>query len=263
MLIDWFTVIAQAINFLVLMFLLRRFLYRPVLNAIDAREAHIVETVKNAEGQKAEAEKERELFAKKNEDFDRQRADLVNKAREDAKTAGERLLEKERQAVDASREKWRNALADEQKHFGEEAVGRIQEEIFATVRQVLSDLADASLEDRMVEAFCRRLRLAANAPGDKLAEALRAAPATILVKSAFDLSAEQQETLRQTLSESLPASAGVKVGFETAPNLVGGIELILDGQKAAWTIDDYLARLKSSVSGPSDSPPSSQGEEGI
>jgi F-type H+-transporting ATPase subunit b len=38
MLIDWFTVAAQAINFLILVWLLKRFLYKPVLNAVDARE---------------------------------------------------------------------------------------------------------------------------------------------------------------------------------------------------------------------------------
>ena len=41
MLIDWFTVSAQVVNFLILVWLLKRFLYRPILNAIDAREKRI------------------------------------------------------------------------------------------------------------------------------------------------------------------------------------------------------------------------------
>jgi len=39
MLIDWFTVVAQVINFLILVWLMKRFLYKPILNAIAAREA--------------------------------------------------------------------------------------------------------------------------------------------------------------------------------------------------------------------------------
>ena len=35
MLIDWFTVAAQVVNFLVLMWLLKRFLYKPIVYAID------------------------------------------------------------------------------------------------------------------------------------------------------------------------------------------------------------------------------------
>ena len=41
MLIDWFTVGAQALNFLILVWLMKRFLYKPILHAIDAREKRI------------------------------------------------------------------------------------------------------------------------------------------------------------------------------------------------------------------------------
>ena len=41
MLIDWFTVAAQAVNFLILVWLLKRFLYKPVLAAVDEREKRI------------------------------------------------------------------------------------------------------------------------------------------------------------------------------------------------------------------------------
>ena len=36
--INRFTVFAQAINFLILVWLLKRFLYKPILHAIDERE---------------------------------------------------------------------------------------------------------------------------------------------------------------------------------------------------------------------------------
>lgn len=38
MLIDWFTVGAQVLNFVILMWLMKRSLCQPVLDAIDARE---------------------------------------------------------------------------------------------------------------------------------------------------------------------------------------------------------------------------------
>ena len=41
MLIDWFTVGAQLLNFLILVCLMKRFLYQPVLDAIAAREQKI------------------------------------------------------------------------------------------------------------------------------------------------------------------------------------------------------------------------------
>ena len=52
MLIDWFTFIAQVVNFLILMLLLKRFLYRPILSAIDAREQRIVAQIADADAQR-------------------------------------------------------------------------------------------------------------------------------------------------------------------------------------------------------------------
>ena len=64
--VDWFTVIAQILNFLVLVWLLKRFLYKPVLNAIDEREKKIASELEDAAIHKAEARKEKEKFLQKN-----------------------------------------------------------------------------------------------------------------------------------------------------------------------------------------------------
>src|SRR5690625_1258947 len=63
--VDWFTVIAQILNFLVLVWLLKRFLYKPVLNAIDEREKKIASELEDAALHKAEARKEKEKFIQK------------------------------------------------------------------------------------------------------------------------------------------------------------------------------------------------------
>ena len=77
MLIDWFTVVAQAINFLILVWLLKRYLFKPILHAIDQREKGIATQLAQAEAKKAEAQKERDDFQHKNETFDQERAALL------------------------------------------------------------------------------------------------------------------------------------------------------------------------------------------
>ena len=86
MLIDWFTVGAQAVNFLVLIWLMKRYLYKPILQAIDAREQRIAAELADADARKAEAKKERDEFEHKNETFAKQRAELLSKASDEAKT---------------------------------------------------------------------------------------------------------------------------------------------------------------------------------
>ena len=100
MLIDWFTVGAQALNFVILVWLLQHFLYHPILRAIDAREKGIAAKLADAVAKEAAAQRERDDFQHKNEDFDRQRAALLAKATDEAKAEGQRLLDAAHHAAD-------------------------------------------------------------------------------------------------------------------------------------------------------------------
>ena len=93
MLIDWFTIAAQAINFLILVWLLKRFLYKPILDAIDAREQRIAKELADADAKKAEAQQERDDFQRKNEQFDQQRAALLSQATDGADVERRRQVE--------------------------------------------------------------------------------------------------------------------------------------------------------------------------
>ena len=117
--------------------------------------------------------------------------------------------------------------------------------MFAIARKALTDLATTSLEERMGEVFTRRLREMDGQAKAGLAEALKTASDPALVRSAFDLPAEQRAAIQNALNETF--SAEIRVRFETAPDLVSGIELTTNGQKVAWSIADYLASLEKSV----------------
>src|SRR5271165_4865540 len=110
MLIDWFTVGAQVLNFLILVWLLKHFLYKPILNAVDAREKRIAAELADADAKKTEAQKERDEFQHKNEVFDQQRAALLSKATEEATAERQRLLDDARKAADALSVKRAEAL---------------------------------------------------------------------------------------------------------------------------------------------------------
>jgi F-type H+-transporting ATPase subunit b len=245
MLIDWFTVLAQVVNFLILVWLLKRFLYRPILDAIDAREKRIAKELADADAKKAEAQKERDEFQHKNEAFDQQRAALLGKATDEAKAEGRRLLDEARQAADALAAKREEALRSEQQSLNEALSRRAREEVFAIARKALADLATASLEERMAEVFTRRLREMDDKAKAGLGAALKSASAPGVVRSAFELPAAQRSVIQDAINETF--SADIRIRFETAPDLVGGIELATDGQKVGWSIADYLASLEKNV----------------
>jgi F-type H+-transporting ATPase subunit b len=243
--IDWFTVVAQAINFLILVWLLKRFLYKPILHAIDEREKGIAAQLAVAEATKAEAQKERDDFQQKNEAFDQARAALWKKAEDEAKAERQRLLDGARKDADALRAKRQDALRDEQLNLGQEIARWTQKEVFAVSRKTLADLATASLEERMVEVFVQRLSALTGTAKEELAATLKASTQPARVRSAFDLPPAQRKAIESAVNKTFGAEAHVQ--FETAPELVSGIELSTGGQKVAWSIADYLATLEKSV----------------
>jgi len=245
MLIDWFTVGAQALNFIILVWLLKRYLYKPILNAVDAREKRIAGELADADAKKTEAQKEREEFRYKNEEFDQQRAALLSKATDEAKAERERLLDDARKAAGALSAKRQEALRSDANNLNQAIRRRTQQEVFAIARKALADLATASLEERICDVFARRLRSMDGKAKEGLGEALKTVSEPALVRSAFDLPEAPRAAIQKALNETF--SVDVHIRFETAPDLVSGIELTTKGQKIAWSIADYLVSLEKGV----------------
>jgi F-type H+-transporting ATPase subunit b len=234
MLIDWFTVGAQALNFLILVWLMKRFLYQPILQAIAEREKRIATELANADAKKTEAQKEHDEFQHKNQEFGQQRAALMTKATDEARAERQRLLDEARKAAVALSSKRQEALRNEEQNLHQAIRRRTGQEVFAIARKALTDLV-----------FTRRLREMDGAGKKGLAEALKTASGPALVRSTLDLPPEQRAAIQNALNETF--SAEIRVRFETTPDLISGIELTSNGQKVAWSIADYLASMEKGV----------------
>jgi F-type H+-transporting ATPase subunit b len=245
MLIDWFTVIAQVLNFLILVWLLKRFLYKPILNAIDAREKKVADELADADAKEAEAQKEKEEFRRKNEEFDQQRAALLSQAKDDAKTERQKLLEDARKEVSDLRVKQQEALRNDKQNLNQAISYRAQQEVFAIARKVLKDLAGTGLEERTVDLFVQRLRDLEGEEKEQLASALGTASSPFLIRTAFELPQAQRDQVKKAIEETFGIE--VQARFETVPEIVSGIELTANGQKVAWSIEGYLSSLEKNI----------------
>jgi F-type H+-transporting ATPase subunit b len=245
MLIDWFTVGAQTLNFLILVWLLKRFLYKPILDAIDAREKRIATELADADAKKAEAKKERDEFQSKNDVFDQQRTALLTKATEEADAERKRLFEEVRQAADELSAKREASLRRDAKKLNEVVSEKTQREVFAIARKVLADLASTTLEEQMFQVFILKLQEMDALTKETIATSIKTATGAILVRSVFDLSSKQRANIQKTINEVF--SSELPLQFDTVPELISGIELTANGQKLAWSISEYLASFESSV----------------
>lgn len=245
MLIDWFTVGAQVLNFLVLIWLLKRFLYQPILDAIDAREQRIARELAQADAQKAEAQQAHATFMQKNLAFDQERAALLQEATQAAQAERQRLLEAARQEAKALSAKYQDSLQNEAKALHQVLQLRTQQEVFAIARKALSDMANAPLEEQMVAVFMARLQALSDADQQALRASFQSATAPLILRSTFALPPSLQTPLATRIQELLSTQAAIR--FETAPELVCGIELCSEGYKVAWSIAEYLQALENSI----------------
>jgi F-type H+-transporting ATPase subunit b len=245
MLIDWFTVAAQVVNFLILVWLMKRFLYQPILRAIDAREKKIADELADAAAQKAEAKSERETFQHKNEEFDQQRNTLLTKARDEVEKERDRLLEEARTAADLLAEKRQETLLNDARNLKQSIARKTQDEVFAIARRTLDELSGTKLEHQIVGVFIKRLGALDEPAKSQLAEALGSANEPALIRSVFELDEETCTSVRKAVNEAF--STDVPLRFETCPDLVSGIELTTNGRKLAWSIAGYLKSLETGV----------------
>jgi len=238
MLIDWFTVIAQMLNFLILVWLLKHFLYQPILNAIDTREKGIASKLADAEAKESDAHRQQADFEAKNKTFDEQRAALMTKADGDAKAEHDRLVDDAHKEADGVRASEAAALKEDQAHQAVAIRRLAQDQVFAITKKTLADLATVTLEERIGEVFTRRLRLMNAKDKDGMGAALKSSPEASLVRSAFNLPDVQKAAIQNALNETF--SAMIRVRYETDANAISGIELIAQGQKLSWSISSYL-----------------------
>jgi len=245
MLIDWFTIIAQVFNFLILVWLMKHFLYKPILNAIDAREKRIADELASADKKKAEAQKESDEFKHKNEEFDKQRAALLSKATQDAETERQKLMDEAKKAADVLSVKRQESLRNDAKNLNQAISLRTQQEVFAIARKTLRDLSTTTLEECMTGVFIRRLQGMDSQTKNGLLNVLKTSSQSGTVRSAFDLAEGQRAAIQNALNVFF--SADIHLKFETTPDLIGGIEFTSNGQRLAWSIADYLKSLEKGV----------------
>lgn len=244
MLIDPFTVIVQIINFAVLLVALKFVLFDRIVRHMDERQQRLAQQREESEERLAEAaEKGRELDRRLAE-FDREREDLMAEAREHARQRRQELIEEARREVEAQRDRWSQALEDEQDQMLERIRSRIGEQVIELTRRALRDLADSDLQARYVEAFAGRIEGLASDERDELGRWV-AEDGKPSVVSASELDDEQREQLRTLVREL--AGDDVEPAFRRDAGLVGGIEIQASGRAFGWTVDGYLERAEESM----------------
>ena len=239
--LDWSTLALQLINFAILVWLLQRFLYRPVLRVLDARRqaadaryAEAQRTTEAARQQLAELETQRAAVAA-------DRVAALAEAREQAhQMAGAERAQAEREAR-ALLEEARQALAREREGLLAEARRGALDLAAGMARRVLAEIPESLRLEGWLERIDRHLRALPAAERGELALELAAA-GPLRVVLAWPTSPGAEEQWRTRLRETLGPDAAI--AFETNAALIGGAELRFPHATLGFSVEGAIRALR-------------------
>jgi F-type H+-transporting ATPase subunit b len=258
--IDWFTVVAQIINFLILVWLLERFLYKPILDGIDARENKISRILSSAETKKKDAEALENQYKEKLSNIDAERSAIIELAESEAQKSASTAMQNAKEQADAFAIKRTAALNTEIQTLQNDVINKSVKEVFALSRKVISELSDQQLQDKMFDKLLSHLKALNEEQHTGLHRAIQNNQGRAKVRSIAPLSQAQCEHLKACLQDLLIEQAPqqateqasgdiltITLNLEVDPQLIAGLELAFDGWKLSWSANETLSALQREV----------------
>jgi len=242
MLIDWFTVAAQIVNFLILLALLKHFLYDRIIRAMEEREEKVRSRLEDAETKARESEQEAEKYRQKNRDIEEKRKEMMDKVREQAESQRKELTQKARHEVEDLRAKWQESVQRQKASFLRELKQMAGHQVYEVSRKALKDLADADVEEHVIRVFLKEMENMKKEEREKMAEAVKDSGGKAILRSGFEISSTQRRQITRVLHEKISEDA--EVDYETDPEIVFGVVLKSGGEKLSWCLEGYLKTLE-------------------
>ncbi|HSH27026.1 MAG TPA: hypothetical protein VK972_04540 [Wenzhouxiangella sp.] len=240
--IDWITVSAQIVNFLVLVFLLHRFLYDPVTRAMQKREAGIAERLGEAGQREAEAERQAQSYQREKDRLAEERQSMLDAYRQQADEEKERLLEQARAEALQVRHNWHVQVRKERRTFLHGLQTQIASAVTDIAARALADLADVQLEERVVATFLERLE----AMDETALEGMVRSDGKVLITTAHSLAIGQREQIERALRQRFDRE--VEFDYAQSDDLVFGIRVGSSGYALDWNLPDYMDQISERVS---------------
>ena len=243
--ISWWTLALQGINFLLLVWLLERFLYRPVKEVIAKRKEMAEHAFAEAKVAKEEADTAAQRFEDDRAQLARERQTLLKQLHEDLEAERRKLLDQARDEADKLVETARTAVAAERTA----TVAEMRAEITALAVDMASALLRKSGADIPYDAFLPQIDAKLESLSDDERERLKTDLAAnghgLTVVTARALAPEDEDRWRKRIAAHLGQSE--KADFIADPAIIGGAELRFPHAVLKFTWADQLEAAKQEI----------------
>jgi F-type H+-transporting ATPase subunit b len=239
------TIVFQMVNFLVLLVLLTKFLYQPVLRVMKEREEAIAARLRAADERGRQAAAERERLASLERDAEAKAERLLASARAEGQEEGKRLLDEARQEASRLLDEARRTV-DEQERA---ALARVEAQVRETAVRMAASLirraAGPSVHRDLLERLLREGIRTNDTEADTVRRALADGPARITIEVAYPAEAETEARVREAIARDLrlpPGAADASV--RVAPELVAGLRILAGEVVLDFSLRQTLRELQ-------------------
>lgn len=244
--LDWTTFLLEILNFLVLVWILKRFLYRPVLDLLAARQQKLSEAAEHAQKQCEEAETLRLQYESRLADWQRECENSRRQLNEELALTRTREMDNIKKALAAEEEKLRarneKLLASRESVLARSAVDGAYEQAAAMLKR----MASPQLTQKIVDVFLEDLAALNEADQSALRKAASSlsSDSLVAVVSAHPLDQDIQTAIRQVLSDAAGQDLSLDSAFSEDPSLIAGIRTIVGECQMHANLADELAFFK-------------------
>lgn len=236
--LNWSTFVLEIINFLVLIWILKHFLYKPVLGVIARRRAGIEKTLADVKDIQANAEELKEKYEGRLTEWEHERQqaykDMLNAIDEERISKTEELQTKLDQQGEKARVAEERRQEDARRKV--EVTALDQAARFAT--RLLDHASGPDTEKRLVELVINELDSLPDQKIEKLRKNFGKTPGEIVVTSAFPLVNDQRQRLEKLLTDITGTNLSLR--FEQKAELMAGLRITVGAWALGANIMDEL-----------------------
>lgn len=240
--ISWFEIIAQIINFFILLFILQKLLYKPVINAMAKRQERVQKLQIEADEKMKEAKGLIDEYDSKMADVDNEKRDILSSAKKEAQERKDSLLKGYQKEAEFKREAYLKEIEDEKEEFLNKLSKNLGTSAVKIAGHILKTISSKEIEDEVFKNFVNTLKkMDEYIPDSKVLEEEK----YLTIQSSRDLSQKEKDIIENTIKKQIENLE--KIDYQIDESLILGHGLDLETYTIHTNIKNYLEKIEEDI----------------
>lgn len=228
---NWITFLLEIINFLVLVWLLKRFFYHPVLKVIEERQKNIKDSLLEVSQARQEVDQLKQQYANRLNDWEVERENKLQDLQQELTQEYDKRLSLIEQELSKHREKVEFRLKQQAESLQQEAEEQAINNAASFAKQLLVDLAGPELNQSLLQRLVKDFEKLPEEKLRQLRHSWQSLKEPVMVVSAYELTYDHRNKL-ESLVQKLLGDVSVGWTYEVNKELVAGLRM----QIGPWTL---------------------------